>query len=77
MNKVYCNDLQPGTQIMITDDEGKKEEFTVRKYIPMQANPSSHIHDVEILLDKRKNTYFSYRNYIEGKSWAKEIEILS
>jgi hypothetical protein len=77
---VFCNNLQPNTHIRITDREGFEKDYIIRKMIPMQLfkdgtmNPVS---DIEILLDKSKNIFFPYDSYLNGKSWAVDIEILS
>lgn len=78
--KVFCNDLQPGTHVRVTDGAGKESEFTVRRMIPMQMYNNGNlepISDIEILLDKSKNIYFSYERYLSGESWVKKVEILS
>ncbi len=87
MKKIRCNDLQPGVHIRVTKNDGTLEEHVVRKMIPIQPllradgtyrkGDLSHISDIEILLDKSKNTYFSYGAYLRGESWVKNIEILS
>ena len=80
MSKVFCNDLQPNTHIRIKKESGESQDFIVRRMIPMQLERDGamgEIADIEILLDKSKNIYFSYKMYLSGTSWAREIEILS
>lgn len=77
---VFCNSLQPGTHVRITDREGTEKEHIVRRLIPMQLFKNGvmgGIHDIEVLLDKSKNIYFSYDAYLKGKSWVVDIEILN
>lgn len=78
MAKLLANELQPGKLLRIFD--GKKYiEKTVKKMIVMQGHNArdwTEIYDVEILLCKRKNHYFSYHMYLKGTSWVKEIEII-
>lgn len=75
MNKVFCNNLQPGTRIRITSSRGKKSTHTVRQYIPINKT-NEPVFDVEILLIKSRNIYFSYNMYSDGTSWVKDIEVL-
>jgi hypothetical protein len=81
MNKVFCNDLQPNTHIRVTKENGETEDHIVRKMTPMQFLHEDgfleQVKDIEILLDKSQNKYFSYKMYLQGKSWVKGIEILS
>lgn len=81
MEKVFCNDLQPNTHIRITNRKtDEKTEYVIRRMIPMQLCKDdilSPVDDIEILLDKAKNTYFSYSMYLKDESWVKDIEILS
>jgi hypothetical protein len=81
MKKVFCNDLQPNTHIRVTNERGATEDYIVRKMIPMQSLQEDgflgQVKDIEILLDKSKNTYFSYKMYLKDESWVKKIEILS
>jgi hypothetical protein len=80
VSKILCDKLQPGTKITVTDAIGKKKSFTVKRMIVMQRYSKEigdwcPIQDVEILLTKSRNTYFSYMSYLKGESWVKHIEI--
>jgi hypothetical protein len=78
--KVFCNDLQPGVHIRITNKDDEVKEYVVRKMIPMQMYNNgdlTQLNDIEILLDKSKNHFFSYHMYLKGESWVKKIELLS
>jgi hypothetical protein len=77
--KVFCNDLQPGRKIRIKTKAGAIEDHKIIKMIPMQRMKDGflgEIDDIEILLKKKKNIYFSYTMYLEGKSWVSEIVVL-
>ena len=81
MSKVLCDKLQPGTKIIVTDAIGKKKLFIVKRMIVMQKFSKDiddwcPIEDVEILLVKSRNTYFSYMAYLKGESWVRHIEII-
>lgn len=79
MEKVFCNNLQPRTKIRIKTKNGDIETHRIRKMIPLQRYKDgllAPIDDIEILLKKNKNIYFSYSMYLNGTSWVKEIEIL-
>lgn len=78
MEKVFCNDLQPGNKIRIITKRDEVQDHVIVKMIPMQLFKDGvmlPIEDIEILLDKKKNTYFSYSMYLKGESWVKEIKI--
>jgi hypothetical protein len=72
---IFCDNLQPRVRIKIEDKNGNiTEEKIVRQIIMEQAD--GDIYDVEILLDKKKNRYFSYTMFKKGISWVKNIEII-
>lgn len=80
MEKVFCNDLQPDKKIRTTDKNGEIKDWKIVKMIPMQMcreGNLSEINDIEILLNKKKNIYFSYHMYLSGESWVRELEILN
>lgn len=81
MDKVFCNQLQPRTRIKVIKRTGETEVFTVKQMITMQGYcdeqlKPDEIYDIEILLDKKENIYFSYTMYLQDMSWVKDIEIL-
>jgi hypothetical protein len=80
VSKILCDKLQPNTKITITTQKGEKKKATIKRMIVMQKynieiDEWCPINDVEILLDKKNNTYFSYMCYLRGESWVKEIKI--
>jgi hypothetical protein len=81
MDKVFCDQLQPKTKIRVIKRTGEIEDFVIKKMIIMQCYHEEHckpdeIYDIEILLNKKKNIYFSYTMYLHDMSWVKDIEIL-
>lgn len=75
------------SQSIICDFHGRKIELfngekwkkhTVKRIIPMRLHREGKwqkVGDVEILLNKEKNFYFSIKMFLTGKSWAKEIRV--
>lgn len=68
--KIYAQELKEGHRFLIN---GQLE--TILRIIPMQ-NREGKVYDIELLLDKKQNRYFSYNMYHEGTSWVKTIERL-
>ena len=78
--KVLCDLLQPKVKILITDKNGVRKRATIRRMIIMQRYSQDVgswciVEDVEILLNKKRNIYFSYMAYLRGESWVKDIVI--
>lgn len=78
--KVLCDLLQPNVKILITDKNGVMKRATIRRMIIIQRYSQGIgswgiVEDVEILLNKKKNIYFSYMAYLRGESWVKDIVI--
>jgi len=75
--KVFCSDLYPPAVIDVFDGTDWCT-YTIKRMIPMQHGFEGNlkpVHDIELLLDKRKNIYFSYSMYLKGTSWVKEIVV--
>ncbi len=62
-----CDQIRPRRTYLIN---GKPEKIV--RFIPMQ-NREGMIEDIEILLDKKQNRYFSWNLFKNGKSWVKNI----
>lgn len=45
---------------------------SIKGFVPMYG-PNNCINDVEIILNVKRNYYFSSSMFLEGKSWVKEI----
>lgn len=85
MKKLTSSDqLKVGVRLMVIanyEPDGYKA-ISVKKLIPMSNHhgdsslPSAGPNDTEILLNKRKNIYFSMNKYLAGTSWIKEIYIV-
>jgi hypothetical protein len=75
--------LKVGTMLKVVSDDKEYsfDKITVKKLIPMfnehgdGSLPSAGPGDTEILLDKKKNTYFSMNKFLKKTSWAKEIYV--
>jgi len=63
--------IKPGDTLIITGDTHKNKQFTAQivKVTPVDGT--------EIIIDKAKNIYFNLGMYLDGKSWVKEVKILS
>lgn len=68
MEKLKAYQILAGKTYLINNTE----KATVLKVIPMQ-NHDGEIYDVEFLIDKKLNKFFSYTKYYNGESWVKEI----
>ena len=66
--KIFAQKLREGKKFLIN---GQIE--TILKIIPMQDR-EGNIHDIELLLDKKNNRYFSYGMYYKDMSWVKTID---
>lgn len=53
----------------------KWQSMPVVRVIPMHYPDKENIDDVEILLDKSKNSYFSIGMLLRKKSWVKGLQI--
>lgn len=53
--------------------QNKPMNYSIKRIIPMIRN--DEVYDVEILLQKNNNTYFSINCYLKNKSWVKKIEL--
>lgn len=50
-------------------------DTSVKRIIPKIGNDKK-VYDVEILVNKSKNSYFSLSCFLKGNSWVNEIELL-
>ena len=66
--KIFAQELREGKKFMIN---GQLE--TILRIIPMQDR-EGQIYDIELLLDKKNNRYFSYDMYYKDMSWVKTID---
>lgn len=66
--KIFAEDLREGKKFIIN---GQLE--TILRIIPMQDREGK-IYDIELLLDKKNNRYFSYDMYYKDMSWVKTID---
>lgn len=61
-------------------DGQKRQIYSIKNIVPMHQYEAdgkfSRPNDVEIILDKKNNTFFSIDWFLTGKSWVKEIKIL-
>lgn len=60
--------------------DGKKwETFVIQNLVPMHNYYQNRTFisptDVEVILDKKTNTYFSIERFLKGKSWVKDIKL--
>lgn len=77
--------LKVGTKLKIVAESEKycMGSATVKELIKMWNEhgdgslPSAGPKDTEILLNKRKNIYFSMNKYLMGKSWVTEAFVLT
>jgi hypothetical protein len=64
-----------GRKIEIFNGE-KWEKYAVKRVIPIHTSrPWSDISDVEVLLNKEKNHYFSIVMFLKDESWVKDVRI--
>lgn len=65
----FADQISVGTALVINDGE---------QLITTQAKKVKDcLGDVEVIIDVAKNKFFSVRTYLAGKSWAKEVFIVS
>lgn len=70
-----------GARVEVTGKDGKRRVYSVKCFIPMfeeslDDNPQSKIKDVEVLLCRSRNHYFSASMFLNGESWARKIRFL-
>lgn len=53
----------------------KWQKKSIIRIIPMHYPGKKSIDDVEVLLNKSRNTYFSIGMFLRNKSWIKDIKI--
>lgn len=65
------HDIKQGDNLIITGD--------VFHNTPMKAQmvKVSENDGTEIIIDKKNNKYFNLGMYLEGKSWVKEVKIIT
>lgn len=65
-------------KVVCTDAEGNTYRFSIKHVIPMKHSNtySAPVFDIELILDKSNNKYFSIYQFLINKSWVKKIEIL-
>lgn len=80
---VSLEQIEAGQKLkIITDDNEFNKTFKVIKLIPMKNEygdgslKSAGSCDTEILLDKKRNTYFSMNKFLKGTSWVKEAYVI-
>lgn len=66
--KIFAHELREGKRFLIN---GQLE--TILRIIPTQDR-EGQIYDIELLLDKKNNRYFSYDMYYKDMSWVKTID---
>lgn len=66
--KIFAQELREGKKFLIN---GQLE--TILRILPMQDRDGK-IYDIELLLDKKNNRFFSYDMYYRGTSWVKAID---
>lgn len=81
---ISLDQLRVGTRLkIISDQEGHcYGSVSVKKLIKMNGKygdsslPSAGPNDTEILLNRKRNYYFSMNKYLMGSSWVKEAYVL-
>lgn len=68
---VSITDIKQGDKLIITGDTLKNEP------VKAQMVKVSETDGTEIIFDKRMNRYFNLGMYLEGKSWVKEVKIIT
>ena len=61
--------------IEIIDKNGKIWKYSIKRIIPMKHVGEARVYDVEILLDKKNNHFFSIDSFLKGESWATGVNI--
>lgn len=62
-----------GEKIICKDYNGKEFKYSIKRIIPMHRIKDHSVYDVEILLNRSMNIYFSCNSYKSAKSWVKEV----
>lgn len=62
-------DIQPGNIVIVKDEMG----LDVYKALEVKT-VEDH---TEVILDRRKNIYFSVEKFLEGKSWVKDVGVVT
>lgn len=65
------DDIKQGDDLIITGDVLKN------KPVKAQIVKVSDIDGVEVIFDRKNNKYFNLGMYLEGKSWVKEVKIIT
>lgn len=63
-------------KVIIIDHNGKTRKYSIKSFIPMQYHNGvefGDVLDVEVLLDKSRNHFFSIDSFLKGDSWVKKI----
>ena len=69
------NELQ-ARFITIRTSNGAIKNYSIKQFIPMQmclTRTCCKVKDVEVLLDKRNNVYFSINMFLNEESWVKDF----
>jgi hypothetical protein len=75
--------LKVGTKIKLVakSEKWSVRATTIKQLIKMKnehGDGSIHgVNDTEVLIDKRKNRYFSFNSYLAKDSWVKECYLLN
>lgn len=64
-------DIKEGDTLIITGDTLKNEP------VKAQVVKVSEQDGTEIIIDRKNNKFFNLGMYLEGKSWVKEVKIIS
>tara|TARA_R110000803_G_C11989469_1_gene321845 strand:+ start:8258 stop:8614 length:357 start_codon:yes stop_codon:yes gene_type:complete len=62
-----------GEKVVCTKEDGSTVNHTIKRVIPMHRSRGGDVYDVEILLNKTRNSYFSCNSVKDGRSWVKGI----
>lgn len=65
------DDIKQGDDLIITGDVLKN------KPVKAQIVKVSETDGVEVIFDKKNNKYFNLGMYLKGKSWVKEVKIIT
>ena len=55
--------------------DGSYRKYSIKRIIPMKQSKDGKVHDVEILLDKKNNHFFSIDSFLKGESWVTRVKI--
>lgn len=71
LNVTTLNDIKTGDTLIITGDSLVNEPV---KNVTVKITP----HDgTEVIISKKENRFFNLGMYLKGKSWVKEVKILT